>query len=103
MHTVGRRSRQREQRTPPGPVTKPPAPDRSRMARVQVKDETWTAFRVSLGSVPVSVALGRLVEREVAAHRRRTAIDADSVREAVDAARVVAEELRALIARLEQP
>jgi hypothetical protein len=72
------------------------------MARVKIDDDTWSLFRVSLGSTPVSVALGKLVEREVAAHRRRTAIDAHGVREAVENARDVADELTALIGRLEQ-
>jgi hypothetical protein len=71
------------------------------MARVHVSDDTWTAYRAVLGSTPVSVALGELVEREVAAHRRRTALDADGVRDAVQDARRVAEELRGLICRLE--
>jgi hypothetical protein len=71
------------------------------MARIQVSDETWAAYRVSLGATPISVALGRLVEREVASHRRRTGLDADGVRSAVDDARAVADELATLIARLE--
>lgn len=71
------------------------------MARVQVSDETWAAYRASLGAAPVSVALGKLVEREVASHRRRTAVDADAVSDAVQDARVVADELATLIARLE--
>ena len=71
------------------------------MARVQVSDETWAAYRVALGATPVSVALGRLVEREVASHRRKTALDADGVRDAVRDARAVASELEGLIARLE--
>jgi hypothetical protein len=58
------------------------------MARVQVSDETWAAYRASLGTTPVSVALGKLVEREVASHHRRSALDADAV-------------LASLIARLE--
>jgi hypothetical protein len=72
------------------------------MARVCVSDETWSAYRAVLGSTPVSVALGKLVEREVAAHRRRTALDADGVREAVRDARLVADELASLIVRLER-
>jgi hypothetical protein len=71
------------------------------MARVQVTDETWAAYRAALGATPVSIALGRLVEREVASHRRRTALDADGVRVAVEDARAVATELAALVARLE--
>lgn len=71
------------------------------MARVQVGPDTWAAYRASLGSTPVSVALGRLVEREVASHRRRTALDAEGVRSAVEEARQVAQELADLIARLE--
>ncbi len=49
----------------------------------------------------MSVALGELVEREVARHRRRTAVDANGIHEAVEDARAVAEELAALISRLE--
>ena len=81
-----------------------PTPDavpRDRMARVQVSDETWSAFRAGLGSTPASVALGRLVEREVAAQRRRTALDADGIRDAVIDARLVADGLHDLISRLE--
>lgn len=74
---------------------------RDRMARVQVSDETWAAYRASLGAVPVSRAIGRLIEREVAGHRRRTALDADGVRDAVRDARLVAGELEQMIARLE--
>ena len=72
------------------------------MARVQVRDEIWAAYRASLGTTPVSVALGWLIEREVASHRRRTAPDADDVREAVEEARGVADELSALIVRLDE-
>jgi hypothetical protein len=72
------------------------------MARVQVSDETWAAYRAALGTTPVSVALGKLVEREVASHRRRTALDAEGVHTAVEEARVVAQELATLIARLER-
>ena len=71
------------------------------MARVQVSDEIWAAYRASLGTTPVSVGLGRLVEREVPSDRRHTAPDADEVREAVDEARVVADELITLICRLD--
>lgn len=71
------------------------------MARVQISDVTWAAYRAGLGTTPVGVALGRLVEREVASHRRRTSLDADGVREAVQEARAVAGELETLIARLE--
>ena len=75
---------------------------RDRMARVQVNDATWTAYRASLGTTPVSVALGRLVEREVARYRRRTTVDPDGVQDAVENARGVAKELAALIDRLER-
>jgi hypothetical protein len=71
------------------------------MARAQVNDETWSAFRGGLGSTPVSVELGRLVEREVAGRRRRSASDAGDVRQAVNDARVVVDELAALITRFE--
>jgi hypothetical protein len=72
------------------------------MARVQVSDEIWAAYRSCLGTTPVSVGLGRLVEREVTSYRRRTAPDSDDVREAVEEARGVAEELATLIARLDE-
>jgi hypothetical protein len=73
------------------------------MARVQVSDEVWSAFRASLGATPVNVALGELVRREVGRRERRTASDEQGVRRAVEDARAVADELRALIARLDRP
>ncbi len=79
----------------------PPSESAYRMARVQVSDEAWSAFRASLGVTPASVALGRLVEREVAASRQRSAPDAERIRDAVVEAGAVAEELQALISRLE--
>jgi hypothetical protein len=72
------------------------------MARVQVSDEVWAACRAQLGTTPVSLGLGRLVEREVARRRRATAEDRDGIREAVSEARIVAADLSALIARLER-
>ena len=71
------------------------------MARVQASDETWAAFRAQLGVTPVSVALGRLVAREVARTARSSASDAEGVRVALEDAREVANGLAALIARLE--
>jgi hypothetical protein len=71
------------------------------MARVQVDDETWSAFRASLGATPASVALGRLVEREVAGARRRSAADPEAITAAVHEARAVTVELVELINRLE--
>ena len=93
---MGRRGRQREHQA----EQRARAP-RDRMARVQVSDETWAAYRAALGATPVSVALGRLVEREVASHRRRGALDAQGVQDAVRDARAVADELATLVARLE--
>lgn len=72
------------------------------MARVQVSDETWSAFRAGLGATPVSVELGHLVQREVASRRRRNASNAGDLHRAVDDARLVIEELSALIKRLER-
>jgi hypothetical protein len=71
------------------------------MARVQVDNETWSAFRASLGATPASVALGRLVEREVAAMRRRSAPDHEAINAAVEEARDLAAELSNLASRLE--
>ena len=72
------------------------------MARVQASDETWAAFRAQLGVTPVSVALGRLVEREVGRTARSSASNAEAVRVALEDAREVADELAALIVRLER-
>lgn len=74
---------------------------RDRMARVHVSDETWSAFRAGLGSTPVSVELGWLVEREVATRRRQAASDAGSAQQAIDDARVVVDELSDMVRRLE--
>jgi hypothetical protein len=71
------------------------------MARVQVSDETWAAFRAQLGATPVSEALGRLVQREVGRAQRQSASDSAGVRLALEDARAVAAELASLISRLE--
>jgi hypothetical protein len=75
---------------------------RDRMARVQVSDDVWAAYRASLGATPVSVALGELVRREVGRAARRSADDADGARLAIEDARQLSDELAALIARLER-
>jgi hypothetical protein len=72
------------------------------MARVQVSDEIWSAYRAGLRTTPVSIALGELVRREVGRMTRRSANDAEGVRQALDDARELADELASLIARLEQ-
>jgi hypothetical protein len=72
------------------------------MARVQVSDEVWSAFRASLGATPVSVALGELIRREVGRRERRTASDEQGIRLAVQDARAVAEELQKMITRLDR-
>jgi hypothetical protein len=72
------------------------------MARVQASDEVWAAFRAQLGVTPVSVALGRLVEREVGRTARASATDGEGARLALEDAREVAGELAGLIARLER-
>jgi hypothetical protein len=78
------------------------ANQRDRMARVQVTDEVWTAFRAGLGTIPVNVALGELVKREVGRKARRSANDAAGIQVALADARDVADELTLLIARLER-
>jgi hypothetical protein len=50
------------------------------MGRVQISDEVWRAYRASLGTTPVRVALGDLVRREVGRAARRSASDADGAR-----------------------
>jgi hypothetical protein len=72
------------------------------MARVQVSDEVWAAYRTSLGATPVSVALGELVSREVGRRARHSASDANGARLALEDARRLADELASLIARLER-
>jgi hypothetical protein len=71
------------------------------MARVQVSDEVWAAYRASLGATPVSVALGQLVRREVGRSLRRSASDPVGVRIALEDARRLSDELASLITRLE--
>jgi hypothetical protein len=93
---VSKQRRLRAQR-----AVKDAADQRDRMARVQVSDEVWAAFRTGLGTTPVNDALGELVRREVARKARRSADDADGIRIALADAREVADELRSLIARLE--
>ena len=83
-------------------AAKEAAAQRDRMARVQVSDEVWAAFRAGLGTTPVNVALGELVRREVARNARRSADDAAGIRIALADAREIADELRSLIARLER-
>ena len=94
---VGRRGRQRA-----GTERLQAAEPRDRMARVQASDEVWAAFRAQLGMTPVSVALGRLVEREVGQAARRSATHGGGVHLALEDAREVADELATLIARLEK-
>src|SRR5207248_2026889 len=93
---VGRRTRHRAQ----GATARAKART-DRMARVQVSDEVWASFRSGLGVTPVSIALGKLVEREVGRQRRRSANDAESARLALDDARLLTQELETLIGRLE--
>jgi hypothetical protein len=94
---VSKQRRLRAERT-----VKEAADERDRMARVQVSDEIWGAFRAGLGTTPVNVALGELVRREVSRKARRSADDAGGIRIALADAREVADELTSLIARLER-
>ena len=72
------------------------------MARVQVSDEVWAAYRAGLGATPVSVALGKLVRREVGRNARRSASDLQAVRIALEDARQLSGELASLIVQLER-
>jgi hypothetical protein len=65
------------------------------MARVQVNDEVWGAYRAGLGATPVSVALGELLRREVGRRARRRAIDVAGVRLALDEHAARSEDLAA--------
>jgi hypothetical protein len=82
-------------------AAKEAADRRDRIARVQVSDEVWAAFRAGLGTTPVNVALGELVRREVGRKARRSANDAGGIQVALADAREVADELTSLIARFE--
>ncbi len=82
-------------------AAKEDAHQRDRIARVQVSDEVWAAFRARLGTTPVNAALGELVRREVGRKARRSADDASGIRIALADAREVADELQEMIARLE--
>jgi hypothetical protein len=94
---VGKQPRLRAQR-----AAEEAADQRDRIARVQVSDDVWAAFRAGLGTTPVNVALGAMVRREVGRKARRSANDADGIRVALADAREVADELTSLIARLER-
>lgn len=72
------------------------------MARVQIDDETWTAFRAGLGSRPVSVVLGELVQREVGRQRRRAADDGEIAHLAIEDARSLIGELQQTVDHLER-
>ena len=72
------------------------------MARVQVSDEVWATYRASLGATPVSVALGKLVRREVGRAARRSASDADGARLPLEDAPQLSDELASLLARRER-
>jgi hypothetical protein len=100
---VGKRSRQRrsraEERVRPAPAA------RDRMARVRVDDETWREFRAIAGYRSIAEVLGQLVEREVRTVRSSRLRDEQLVDrellEALERARNQAEDLRAIVARLE--
>jgi len=94
---MGRRGRQRAVRA--AQAARAP---RDRMARVQVSDEVWAAYRAGLGMTPVSVALGELVRREVGRAARRSASDVTGARLALEDARRLSDELASLITRLER-
>lgn len=75
------------------------------MARVQINDETWREFRVVAGGRSISEVLGELVEREVRRARSTrlrdgTLTDRELI-EALERARDQAEDLQAIVTRLE--
>lgn len=76
------------------------------MARIPVTDAVWNEFRRATEGRPIAHVLAELVEREVAQDRaRRVRRGRASDRELVDAltdARVLRDELVALVDRLEE-
>ena len=79
---------------------------RDHQARVRASDEDWQTFRVSLAGRSIAEALGGLVEREVAAYRRRLAQRDDAaaaeVLAALQASRELQAELATIVDRLER-
>ncbi|MFP5363047.1 MAG: hypothetical protein ACLGI5_09990 [Thermoleophilia bacterium] len=75
------------------------------MARVQVDDETWREFRLLAGHRSIANVLGELVEREVRRARSSQLRDGQLTdRELIEAlarARDQAEDLQAVVVRLE--
>jgi predicted CopG family antitoxin len=75
------------------------------MARVQIDDETWRQFRAVAGVRSISEVLGELVEREVRRARSTRLRDGTltdrEVVEALARARDQAEDLQAIVTRLE--
>ncbi|HEX8123749.1 MAG TPA: hypothetical protein VF549_21035 [Solirubrobacteraceae bacterium] len=96
---MGRRSRTRN-RAESTPRT------RDHQARVRASDDDWQTFRVSLAGRSIAEALGGLVEREVAAYRRRFAQRDDAaaaeVLAALQASRELHAELATIVDRLER-
>jgi predicted CopG family antitoxin len=75
------------------------------MARVQIDDETWRDFRAVAGGRSISEVLGELVEREVDraqfSRLREGQLTDREVVEALARARDQAEDLQAIVTRLE--
>jgi hypothetical protein len=79
---------------------------RDHQARVSVSDETWREFRDVVGNDSIAAYLGRLVEREVERERARRVregtVDDVELREALERARELHDDLSAIVARLER-
>jgi hypothetical protein len=75
------------------------------MARVQVDDATWRAFKTAAGDTPISELLGQLVTRHVQGHQAREAeaatIGDRDLLEALQRAAEVQRDLSRLVERLE--
>jgi hypothetical protein len=76
------------------------------MARVAVADQVWADFRALVEPETISVALGRLVEREVDRHRARRLktgqLDDTELVGALDRAHELHDQLAAIVPRLER-
>ena len=98
-------AKKRRKRSAERQLPKSPAPPVDRIARVRASDATWAQFRLACGDTPITLALGRLVELEVARHQARRAregsLDDEELRDALEYGRELQDGLDAIVERIE--